>query len=176
MFPNASPHRTRQRTAAAVTRALSDYQSTVASWYDGTPRSISARIAACDRIIHRLTAAGPGYHHQLSELAEDRTVLANLKHSLLNAHQDRVVDAPVTRTAPIDESTRVAARAFVRANVEVAHVPSELGERARHHADRHGLSPEFVTAALAVGATVAPPKTASIPTEVEDFPDHGLFL
>jgi hypothetical protein len=179
MFPNASPIKTAARTAAALNQQLEGYRATVANWYDGTPRSIEARIAHCDRLTHRLRAAGIGHQGTVAELADDRRVLVNLAASLNNAHQDREVERTATRNHPVtDQINMVSARAFVREHIEVAHVPSELAERARRHAARHEPRADaegFAQTCLRVAAQVPRPTVAAAPP-IEDFPDYGLFM
>lgn len=185
MFPNASPIKAAARTAAALNQQLEGYRATVGSWYDGTPPSVDARIAHCDRLIHRLRTAGIGHQGTEAELVDDRRVLVGLKHGLYDVERQRALSevtlgaVPTAVTAARDKVNMIAARAFVREHIEVAHVPTELAERARRHAalhEPHVDAEGFAHTCLRVAATVPAPTTVQTASVIEDFPDYGLFV
>lgn len=173
MFSNTS---NAVRTAETLRTALEGWRSTADSWFDGTPGSISSRVAGCDRLIHQLRQAGPGYHGTIAEMASTRSQLADMRNSLLHqANQDR--DAGHRQGAAADARHVNAARAFVRENIEAAHVPEELQIRAARHADLHSIDSSFVATVLRVAAALPrPQKTASAPTSFADFDDQLMFL
>lgn len=175
MFPNASPAQQAQKTAARLHTAIEGWRSTADSWFDGTPAAVNRRIAGCDALIHRLRSAGTHTSGTVSELVADREYLVGLHHSMNNAHQDR--ELPARRTAASrNPRVIVEARAFVRENLNAIHAPAEIRERALRHADRHGMGSDFVASCVEIAKSVPPPRMASAPTMVEDFPDHGLFM
>lgn len=168
------------RTAASLREALEGWRSTADSWYDGTPGAITARMAACDRIIHRLRQGGIGYHGTIVELASDRSRLADMRSSLWHtANQDRDQFVAPRAHEVTHDINRTAARAFVRENIEVAHVPEEMAERARRYAalvEPTANAESFAATCLRVAATVPRPKVASAPPPNTDFDDELMFM
>jgi hypothetical protein len=95
---------------------------------------------------------------------------------MLNAHQDRVA-AHVGRENDRSEY-RIAARDFVRNNIEAAQYPEEMRERAYRHAELYSFvyPGNFADDCVKVAAALPKPKTAAAqPTHVADFPDNLLF-
>lgn len=136
MFPNASPLHFQQRTASTLRAATERWHTSSGNWFDGTLSSVDARLARCDQLIHQLTQAGPNYHSAASELREDREAIVGLRGSMLNAHQDRVVEDSVV-LASLDPQMLIEARAYVRENLDVVRVPTEMRERAAFFAARY---------------------------------------
>jgi hypothetical protein len=179
MFPNASPARSQRRTALALQTAANNWYASAGSWFDGTLISVDARLARVDKLIHALRQAGPGYAGRASEFTEERQVIAELRESMLNAHQDREVVRIASYPDTAHEINLVEARAFVRDNIEAAHWPDEMRDRARRHAERvepRASADLFAETCLRVAATVPRPTVERTASVVQDFDDHHLFL
>jgi hypothetical protein len=169
--------RTAARTAESLRTALEGWRSTMDSWFDGTPGSISARVAGCDKLIHRFRQAGHGYHGTIAELQRHRSQLADMRNSLLHtANADR--ETPVRVTARPQERHRLAARAFLREQYHPDR--SELQIRADRHADLHGLDPAFTATVLFEARTIPQQQQTRVasapPTAVTDFADELMFM
>lgn len=180
MFDNAFRDRIAARSAQTLYSALDDWRDSDGGWFTGTVASVDARLAKLDSLIHRFRQSGPLGYGILAELGGERESLTELRHSMLNGHQDRVAAAPtVVYPEAAHEINMVAARDFVRRNIEVAHVPTEMRERARFHAER--VEPKadanlFAETCVRVAATVPRAPVQRVAATVEDFDDHHLFL
>lgn len=92
----------RSRTETSFRTAMTAYTQAAESWFDGTPGSIDARLARCQRLLHaaratvgRVSLADAGmYLHATEELTADRQALTELRHSLLTGAADHAEPMP----------------------------------------------------------------------------------
>lgn len=179
MFDNAFRARTAARTTQALYSALDDWRDSDGGWFNGTVASVDSRLGTADSLLHRFRQAGLSGYGIVAELSADRDSLTELRHSMLNAHTDRDVTKDV-RLASIPERLMIQARAYVRDNIEVAHVPDEMRDRARHYwasTRDDGMSAQiFAQACVDVAAQVPRPQPQRTAATVADFDDHHLFL
>lgn len=179
MFDNAFRERTAARTMTALNNDLDSWRDVDGGWFDGTVASVDRRIAQASSLLHRLHQAGITGYGSVSELTADRESLGELRISMLNGHQDRSTFVTPQAHDVQHQMNMVAARAFVRENIEAAHVPEELAERARRYASLHEPRADadaFAATCLRVASQIPQQKTASGPQTFEDFDDQHLFL
>lgn len=180
MFDNAFRERTTARTMTALNSDLTDWRDADGGWFDGTVASVDRRIAQASSLLHRLHQAGITGYGAVSELTADRENLGELRISMLNAHSDRVAEhREPTGPRSFSSATLIEARAYVRDNIEAAHVPDEMRERALFWASARmseAHARQFAAACVEVASTVPRPQPQHTAAMVADFDDHHLFL
>lgn len=192
------------RTATApprtFTASMTAWRDSADNWFDGTIATVDERLRRCAKLLNVAnTMAGRGeitHLNAIQELSADRRVLADLREELLTTGPGGGMTgvsssrrtAAVADDAPTSSQGRrwveLEATRFLRANLDAAHAPAELAERARRHADLHASTlpdPSRVTAAFvrkvaALGASMPRMRTAATPAPSMDFDDTALFI
>ena len=97
-----------ERTASGIRRIKASWESSADSWFDGSVDSVDRRIALCERLIHKASAATgrlldrpeSGHYMKLaSDLQADHAALTQMRRDLLTAAMDRDPDEWAQRTA-----------------------------------------------------------------------------
>ena len=87
-----------ERTASGLRRIKASWESSADSWFDGSVDSVDRRIALCERLIHKASAATgrlldrPESSHYMklaSDLQADHQALSQMRRDLLTAAFDR---------------------------------------------------------------------------------------